>query len=289
MRRYSKVFVDLIDVPGTFGKINETIKGPGFGPNCAAARASSISLLASFRRGRKAPRMPYFDHFAAGRSTALGDFLTRKTVAAEFRFLRRHVAFGPETAILEIGPGHGELARLFLEAGFGNYDVVEPNHMMREKLITSGVRRASNYMIPEIPEEDGSYDLIIVCDVFEHLNGATEAQKFIAESMRVLRPRGVLFILSPDYLDWKEDFFNCDFSHSNPTTVRRAGQMFQNAGFEIVAYRYSYACFRGLCGWTLNRIIKLMTVWARSESPHFKPYKLRLTFLRRFMVLGQKS
>jgi SAM-dependent methyltransferase len=232
--------------------------------------------------------MSYFDHFAAGRSTALGDFLTQKTVAEEFHFLRRHFPCGPETNILEIGPGHGELARLFLQAGFRNYDIAEPNEMMRGKMAASGVRRASSYMIPEIQEKDGSYELIIVCDVFEHLNGATEAQKFISESMRVLRPGGALFILSPDYMDWRGDFFNCDFSHSNPTTVRRVAQMFQNAGFETVAYRYSYACFHGLPGWLLNRIIKLITVWARSERPHFKPYKLRLTFLRRFMVLGQK-
>lgn len=248
-----------------------------------------ISMLASSLRGRKAPRVSYFDHFAAGRSTALGDFLTRKTVAEEFRFLRQHFPCGPETAILEIGPGHGELARLFLQAGFRNYDIVEPNAAMRERLRSLGVRQARDYLIPSIRENDSSYELIIVSNVFEHLNGTEEGQIFIAEAARVLQPQGAVFLLSPDYLEWREDFFNCDFSHSNPTTVRRVVQMFQNAEMEAVAFCYLYSCFRGFPGWIFSRAIKMLTGWTFGEMGESKPYKLRLTFLRRFMIIGRKS
>jgi SAM-dependent methyltransferase len=231
--------------------------------------------------------MPYFDHFAAGRSTALGDWLTRRTVSEEFRFLRRHFAFTALTRILEIGPGFGELAELFLANGCRNYDIVEPNTAMRHRLRTRGVREAKEYAIPQLQEKDSSYDLIILSNVFEHLGGSAEAQTFIAEAARVLSDGGMLFLLSPDYRDWGNDFFNCDFSHTNPTTVRRVTQMLQNAGIEMVDYAYRYACFGGLPGWILSRAIKLTTSWTSGEDTVSKAYKFRLTFLRRFMILGR--
>jgi SAM-dependent methyltransferase len=233
--------------------------------------------------------MPYFDHFAETRGTAVGEAISRRMFEREFDFLRPHLSRGAASEILEIGPGHGELAALFWAAGYRNYDIVEPNDAMREKLVARGVRRSSSYLLPGFQEADATYDCIIMCDVFEHLNGAPEAQTCIAEAHRVLRPGGVFFILSPDYTDWEEDFFNCDFSHSNPTTVRRVVQMFRNAGFEPRAFRYLYGCLPGASGWLLSRMIKLITAGAASESSEFRLYKLRLTFLRRFMIVGQRA
>ena len=160
--------------------------------------------------------------------------------------------------------------------------------VLREKIEALGVRRSSSYLIPDLAEKDGSYDAIVVCDVFEHLNDAQAAQRFVAEARRVLRPGGILFILSPDLMDWKEDFYNCDFSHSNPTTVRRTHEMFINEKLATVGYAYSYSGFEGAVGYALNSLVKMATFWANGEDLDFKPYKLRLTFLRRFMIIGRK-
>ena len=233
--------------------------------------------------------MAYFDHFASSRSTAIGDWLTTRAIELQFTFLSPHLARerGPE--ILEIGPGQGEFAARIMAAGFRNYDVVEPNEMLRAKLESIGVRRAKSYRIPELAEADASYDAIIVCDVFEHLNDSREAQRFVSEARRVLRPGGILFVLSPDLMDWKEDFYNCDFSHSNPTTVRRTHEMFMNERLSTLGYLYAYSGFHGPLGYAMSRMVKLLTAWAPSESLEYKPYKLRLTFLRRFMIVGRKE
>lgn len=232
--------------------------------------------------------MAYFDHFAGGKGTSVGEWLTRHAIEGQFRFLSGHLDAGRSPEILEIGPGHGEFADRLLAGGYRNYDVVEPNDALRGK-IAGRVRRAKSYLIPRLEEADASYDAIVICDVFEHLNDAREAQAFIAEAKRVLRPGGILFILSPDLMDWKEDFYNCDFSHSNPTTVRRTHEMFINERMETVAYRYSYSGFGGIVGFALNRAVKALTFWASGEDLDFKPYKLRLTFLRRFMIIGRKG
>jgi SAM-dependent methyltransferase len=233
--------------------------------------------------------MAYFDHFASGKSTGIGDWLTRHAIERQFRFLSGHLPVDASPEILEIGPGHGEFAARLIGSGYGNYDVVEPNDTLRAKLQAQGIRGAKSYLIPRLDEPDGAYDAIIVCDVFEHLNDTRDAATFMSEARRVLRPGGILFILSPDLMDWREDFYNCDFSHSNPTTVRRTHEMFMNEGLSTVAYDYSYSGFGGAVGYILNRLVKAATFWTVGESLDFKPYKLRLTFLRRFMIIGRKA
>ena len=233
--------------------------------------------------------MAYFDHFASGKSTGIGDWLTRHAIERQFRFLSGHLPVDASPEILEIGPGHGEFAARLIGGGYGNYDVVEPNDTLRAKLQAQGIRGAKSYLIPRLDEPDGAYDAIIVCDVFEHLNDTRDAATFMSEARRVLRPGGILFILSPDLMDWREDFYNCDFSHSNPTTVRRTHEMFMNEGLSTVAYDYSYSGFGGAVGYILNRLVKAATFWTVGESLDFKPYKLRLTFLRRFMIIGRKA
>ena len=233
--------------------------------------------------------MAYFDHFATGKSTGIGDWLTAHAIEWQFRFLSAHLPVERKPDVLEIGPGHGEFAARLMAAGYANYDVVEPNATLRAKLESLGVRRAKSYLIPEILEADASYDAIIVCDVFEHLNDTRDAQRFISEAKRVLRKGGILLILSPDLMDWKEEFYNCDFSHSNPTTVRRTHEMFINEGLATVAFAYSYSGFRGPVGFLMSRLVKILTFWTSGEDLDFKPYKLRLTFLRRFVIIGRKD
>jgi len=233
--------------------------------------------------------LAYFDHFATGKSTSLGDWLTARTIEQEFRFLSRFLPTDRHIDLLEIGPGHGELASRLMAAGYSNYDVVEPNALLRSKLERLGVRSTKSYLIPDLRELDASYDAIIICDVFEHLNDSREAQRFVSEARRVLRSGGVLFILSPDFMDWKEEFYNCDFSHSNPTTVRRTHEMFINENLATAGFMYAYSCFKGPIGYLLSRLVKVLTFWTIGESLDFKPYKLRLTFLRRFLIVGQKA
>lgn len=231
--------------------------------------------------------MGYFDHFAKSKPTRFGKIIEDRTIEKEFRIISRFM-LNPELEILEIGPGKGGLAKKFIEMGYQNYDVVEPNVLMRDNFVRSGVRKIKNYEIPELKERDGSYDIIICCDVFEHLNDTKEAKLFISEVHRVLRKEGLIFILSPDYLDWGKDFFNCDFSHSNITSVRRVIQLFYNNNIATVHYNYFYSCFEGILGKNLNIAVKIITFFNKGNSLDSKLYKLRLTFLRRFIMIGRK-
>ena len=231
--------------------------------------------------------MSYFNHFAKSKPTKIGDLLHSKEITNEFSIINNFIS-DKNIEILEVGPGKGDLAKMFLKSGYKNYDIVEPNKIMRDDLTKAGIRKSENYLVPPFKEKDNFYDLVIASDIFEHLNDSKESQLFISEIKRILKKEGLVFILSPDYLDWKEDFFNCDFSHSNPTTLRRTKQLFYNNQIKPIYETYSYSCFNGLLGCFLNKFIKAITFFQKGNFADSKIYKLKLTFLRRFIIIGKR-
>ncbi len=230
--------------------------------------------------------MAFFDHFARGTPTQVGAWLEKLTKRREQVYISRFLS-SREAEILEIGPGQGLLARIFINSGFSRFDACEPNPLMNSLLTGLGIRTISNFMVPPIQAPDRSYDALIIADVLEHLADAEYAQQFVKEARRVLRPGGILSIISPDSLDWKTDFFNCDFTHNYVTTLRRARQLLYDAGFRIAGSRYTYGPFTGVGGFLVSRCVKVLTfLTSGSRSDEDKLYKLRLTFLRRFTIVG---
>ena len=230
--------------------------------------------------------MSYFDHFVQS-TTSIGRWIMRLRGQREISIMQPFLK-GRDCAILEVGAGMGDMADLLRQAGYRNYTAVEPSDVMREHIARKGIN-TKDYMIPPLAEKDSSYDAIILIDVFEHLNDAREAQSFIAEAWRVLQPDGVLCIESPDYLHWEEDFFNCDYSHNNVTSVRRALQLLHNGDFEVPMYVYLSGFFTGILATAASYLVRWGLFFANSNGLDKKLYKLKLTFLRRFFIIGVKQ
>ncbi|MDQ2995291.1 MAG: class I SAM-dependent methyltransferase [Pseudomonadota bacterium] len=230
--------------------------------------------------------MSYFDHFATAPMTPLGKWILMNVLKREFLIIKTMMP-SREAVILEVGPGMGELAQFFLDAGYHNYIAVEPNKIMREHVAMKGII-TKNYLIPRLLEEDNSCDAIILSDVFEHLNDANEAKIFISEARRVLRPDGIICIATPDYTHWREDFFNADFSHSNITSVRRTIQLFQNHGIKVVKYVYMSGFMTGVPATIFSQLVRIGLFFLHSPGTDDKFYKFKLTFLRRFLIIGSK-
>ena len=229
--------------------------------------------------------MSYYDHFAAQSTTRAGRWVKRH---ARQRQLARILPFLPDrlSAILEIGPGFGELADLFQEAGYRNYTAVEPNGLMRERLEQRGIKTKS-YSLPYLEEEDRSYDAIVLFHVFEHLNGNHEARLFLSEARRVLRLQGLLCILAPDYLHCGRDFFNVDYTHNNVTTVRRASQLFQDNGFRPVDWAYFSGLFSGPLATLVSTLVRYALFFSSGNNLADRLYKVKTSFLRSFLMTGR--
>lgn len=133
--------------------------------------------------------------------------------------------------ILEVGPGHGHFARAANAAGL-HYEAIEPSDCFREKLIEQGFA-VSGAAVPPIPHEDASIDLVYASMLIENLPTSYEAAEFVLESSRVLNQGGILLLIFPNYLTWRQFFFDEHYTHSFVTTPRRISHLLATQGFRI--------------------------------------------------------
>jgi SAM-dependent methyltransferase len=150
----------------------------------------------------------------------------------------------PPGKLLEIGPGHGGIARLARDAGW-TYAAVEPSPILAGQLRTAGFDVIQAWT-PPIPSPDASQDVIYLDQVLEHMAGIDAARALVAEARRVLRPAGLVFIVVPDYLKERGFFWDIDYTHNFVTTERRVRQLLYDGGFEVVEMVRSIGAARGL-------------------------------------------
>jgi SAM-dependent methyltransferase len=229
--------------------------------------------------------MSYFDHFSHTDMTRFGAWLVGKVKQSEFKIILPFLSVQDD--VLEIGPGWGEMQDLLSKAGFLKYAAVEPNPTLRKHLMEKGVH-VKDYFIPALNEESEQYHFIYLSDVYEHLNGTAEASQFIQEVCRVLKPGGYICISSPDYFHWKEDFFISDYTHENITSVRRIIQIFQNNGLLTVKHEYLSGFITGKLATLSSLLARVGLTFTARDGVDNKLYKLFISFLRRFIIIGMK-
>lgn len=104
--------------------------------------------------------------------------------------------------ILEVGPGRGHLSKMLAELGH-QLDALDFTSTYLESFESLHKRDKKNktrgeFFVQNIEEFEskGSYDLVVACDVLEHLTHPQDALLAIYES---LRPGGLVYIRVPSY------------------------------------------------------------------------------------------
>lgn len=140
-----------------------------------------------------------------------------------------------DTALLEIGTGTGRIAKQARGIGFKSYLGVEPTKSLAaysRNTLGLEIIEESLPNISSIP--NNSIEAIVTLHVLEHASNYKEARLWCDELGRMLKPGGVVLIAAPNVLDWKESFWDVDWSHGYPTTPKRVSQIFNDLGLEIV-------------------------------------------------------
>jgi SAM-dependent methyltransferase len=137
----------------------------------------------------------------------------------------------PPGDLLEIGPGHGTLGQAAASAGW-RYRAIEASPILAGVLRKKGLEVIEAFT-PPIPVDDGTADVVYADQVLEHMSGIDAARAFVAEAHRVLRARGVFFVVVPDYLKERTFFWDVDYTHNFVTTERRVRQLLYDGGFTI--------------------------------------------------------
>lgn len=171
----------------------------------------------------------FYKTFSEKKLTSYGSSRRGKIERHRLQLLHR---FRPAAgALVEIGPGHGTLGELAVEAGW-RYTAIEASPILVDVLRKKGLTVVESWT-PPFPLPDESTDVLYADQVLEHMNGIEQARQFTAEALRALRPGGVLFVVVPDYLKERTFFWDVDYTHNFVTTERRVKQLLNDGGFEL--------------------------------------------------------
>jgi ubiquinone/menaquinone biosynthesis C-methylase UbiE len=237
-----------------------------------------------------------FDLYSTRKKTSLGTQMVEKVnrlIAGQINGLFDD---SPSCKFLEIGPGVGLFADILhsIMRDKLKYHAIEPNASLCERGIQKGYAM-ENAQIPPFPDlkKWGSFDCIYFSHVLEHMPGYTAVAEALNGVQALLKDGGYLVIFSPDYLDWKDDFFNGDYSHSYITTERRFRELLPDAGFELLSTRRYRACYSfpaTLLIYPVHITIKLIAGFFYSFFPSFeKLFKMKITFSRNFLLVCRKK
>jgi SAM-dependent methyltransferase len=230
----------------------------------------------------------FYNHFQQDKPTGAGNWISKAFAGKIFKYA------GIETghSVLETGPGRGVFADVCLKVG-AEYYAVEPNRQMAESLEQRGAKVVCA-MVPPLPEMDRQFDFAVMINVLEHMNSMKDALQITQQISKILKPKGKFVICSPDYLNYRHNFFNCDFSHSYVTTRRRLKQLLISGGFDNIRSCYLSGPISGITGMFISAIISHMPfgflngIFPESKIFH-KLYKMQLTLSRKVLILGEKQ
>ena len=138
--------------------------------------------------------------------------------------------------VLEVGAGTGLLAEILEEKGFKNYSAVEPCSELAKNLCKKlSDTNIFTERLPNLAKEfDEKYDLVIALHVIEHAESGYKAREWIQELSRCTKPGGFIALAAPCALDYGLEFWDVDWSHGFPTTLRNLTQIANDLNLEVV-------------------------------------------------------
>ena len=132
-----------------------------------------------------------------------------------------------EADILEIGAGTGRAAVQALKLGLCSYAGVEPTKKLASFLIQQHDFPVIEDNRPNLKTlRDNSFEAVFSVHVLEHAPSWGDANLWCREMIRVLKPGGQILVVAPDIRDYRENFWDSDWSHGFPTTPHRVSQFF---------------------------------------------------------------
>lgn len=153
------------------------------------------------------------------------------------RLLRLALESTPKPGrVLEVGPGHGYFAQICRAQGL-EYVYCDTSPSVHRKMRDMGFTGELGLMT-ELADQLGTFDMVWMSHVLEHSPNWFEAREMVNCARRLLRDSGTLVVVSPDLLSWRHQFWNVDWSHGYPTTIRNVSQLLSDVGFIKIEARY---------------------------------------------------
>lgn len=201
--------------------------------DCDACGLTYLSDYAADRRGIYDDRYAAWGAAEGAESTVAGS--KRTAFALQLRSLARHLGAG-EKRLLDVGTGWGYLLDVAAASGFDVHGI-DTSAAAAYKTAERFPGRVMARSIEDARFAGASFDVITMTDVIEHV---ADPVGLMREVSRVLRPGGLLFIITPDTDSWSHrllggQWFQYKYEHVtywNRATLERLLAPF---GFSIVS------------------------------------------------------
>lgn len=167
-----------------------------------------------------------------------------------------------DARILDVGCASGHLLALLAERGFSDVQGIDPSP---SAVATAKARggRATVGDLDSLPADLGTFDVVVVTHVLEHLGRPREA---LARLRDLVRPGGLVYAEVPDasrYADFLvEPFVDVNVEHVNHFSPQHLDELMRRSGF--VGASNGRNDFELADGWPYPAIYG---AWRRVESP----------------------
>lgn len=196
-------------------------------------------------------------------------------------------------SILDVGCGSGQLVRFFNKKGLKaiGIDPIDEAVKMARKI--NQPRTILKAPAGKLPFKDNSFDLITGISMVEHLK-PLEAKQFLKESMRILKPNGTIFLITPNFnsplrLLLKEKWFGySDPTHISFFTPQSLSNLLRKQGFSNIKFRFKSA--RNIkFDWQLPSIVRPLPQPAKDFINYLMISSYLSTFRDSFWISGEKQ
>ena len=156
------------------------------------------------------------------------------------------------SSILEIGCGTGSNIQMLKH--HGNLSALEMDDFARKFTEQhSDISVTKGWLPDNLPFERGSFDLVCMFDVLEHVKEDSAALERIKE---ILKPGAILFVTVPAY-QWLFGRHDENLHHHRRYTLTGLKKKFQDAGYEITKQSYFNSVLFPLVA--LARLLEVIT------------------------------
>lgn len=240
--------------------------------------------------------MPFYDNYFS-RSDSISR-IGRWIIAREVQnriYLSRKLSNRNNLKTLEFGPGRGHFARAVLSSGW-NYRAVDGSPSVLKLLREEGIDVIQAF-VPPLPKEAGSgYDLVLMEHFIEHMDSPASARNLVDAAYQSLSQNGLIFIVSPDFLSHRSNFWDCDYTHSFVTTNQRLRQLLLDCNYEVCYAGYeTLGIQNSFATWLISELTyllflthvpQLMSLLLKGSTALSSKWKNVL--LRSCVIVGQK-
>ena len=237
----------------------------------------------------------YYDSYFKAKPTSLGHAMNIQVNKILIKKINNYFASENEIKICEVGYGRGLFADALRENCKNKIDyyAIEPNHFLAMQGRAKG-DHIVEAKIPPFPTNDEwkNFDVIMFSHVMEHFSDYETVLTVLEESGKQLNDNGIVIVFFPDYLDYKEDFFSCDYSHAFIITLRRMMQLFNDTHFQVVEKGMLRSCFSFPLSsliYPIHLLIKGIAgiLWNLTSKELF--FKMKITFAKNIFMVAKKD